>query len=160
MVFTGTYEHSIDAKNRLAIPADIRNQLRDRVGGRQEDTLYLFVIPGEDGSLSLYAEDDFQRRAQELQQSDADVDELLEFERIIFSMARRVEIDKQGRIRLPDHLLKMAGLEGDVVILGNNDHMEVHSRQAWYEYVARKLQQNPGLLMNFRRAMRSRKNAE
>ncbi len=154
MVFTGTYEHSIDAKNRLAIPADLRSRLRDRSEVRQEDPIYLYVTLGEGNALYLYSETDFERRAQELHESELDVEELLQYERVMFSLSRRTEIDKQGRVRLPENLLKMTGLSGDVVILGNNDHMEVHDREAWNATLSRTVADNPGILMNFRRAMR------
>ncbi|QQE13417.1 hypothetical protein JD969_08155 [Planctomycetota bacterium] len=158
MVFTGTYEHSIDAKNRLAIPAPIRAQIQRAAGAGEGDAIALFVIPGEltpeGGSLSVYTESDFEKRAEQLDSSELDADELLEYERILFSLASRVEIDKQGRIRLPETLLKRTNLPTDIVLLGVKDHLEVRSREAWMERLEQKLAQNPALLTNPRRMMR------
>ena len=154
MVFTGTYEHSIDAKKRLAIPSEIRSQIQRATGVGEGDPIYLYVLLGDGGFLSLYTEEAFERRAAELDQSELDAEELLEYERLLFSLAKRVEVDKQGRIRLPDHLLKRTGLEADVVLLGVKDHLEVRDRQAWLDHLEAVLSRRPDMLMNPRRAMR------
>lgn len=154
MVFTGTYEHTIDTKNRLAIPADIRSQVQREVGATEGDAVFMYVTLGDDQALSLYTEQGFEQRARELDSSELDAEELLAYERLLFSLARRVEIDRQGRVRLPENLLKQAGLESEVVLLGVKDHLEVRSRRAWQEHVQRMLRERPQLLMNPRRAMR------
>jgi MraZ protein len=163
VVFTGTFEHSIDDKNRLAVPAEIRSQIR-RAAGRGdasgsagesgEPELSLFVTLGEGQSLSLYTEEAFEQRAAELDQSERDPDEILPYESVFFSLARRVEIDKQGRVRLPDNLLAMAKLSKDVVLLGVKDHLEIRDRQTWQAHVQRVLSEHPELISNPRRLMR------
>ncbi|MEX0654084.1 MAG: hypothetical protein WD534_13545 [Phycisphaeraceae bacterium] len=154
MVFTGTYEHAIDKKNRLAIPADIRGQIQRAVGAAEGDTVYLYVTLGDDQALSLYTEDGFEQRARELDDSELNAGDLLAYERLLFSLARRVELDRQGRVRLPDNLLKQAGLGSEVVLLGVKDHLEVRDRESWNEYVQQMLKSQPQVLMNPRRAMR------
>lgn len=154
MVFTGTYEHTIDSKNRLAIPSDIRHQIQRQMGAAEGDAIYLYVTLGEDQSLSLYTEDGFEQRARELDDSELAPQDLLAYERMLFSLARRVEVDKQGRVRLPDNLLNQTGLASEVVLLGVKDHLEVRDRQSWMDHVQRMLQEKPGMLMNPRRAMR------
>ncbi|MFP4145191.1 MAG: division/cell wall cluster transcriptional repressor MraZ [Phycisphaeraceae bacterium] len=154
MVFTGTYEHSIDKKHRLAIPADIRGQIQREQGATEGDSVFLYVALGDDQALSLYTESGFEKRAQELDSSELDADELLAYERLLFSLARRVEMDRQGRVRLPDNLLRQAGLGSEVVLLGVKDHLEVRDRQAWQEHVQQILKDRPQILMNPRRAMR------
>ncbi|MFA9476931.1 division/cell wall cluster transcriptional repressor MraZ [Phycisphaerales bacterium AB-hyl4] len=155
MVFTGTYEHAIDKKNRLAIPADIRGQIQRSVGAAEGDSVYLYVTLGDDQALSLYTEQGFEQRARELDDSELEAGDLLAYERLLFSLARRVELDRQGRVRLPDNLLKQAGLGAEVVLLGVKDHLEVRDRQSWQEYVQQMLKSQPQMLMNPRRAMRS-----
>lgn len=159
MVFTGTYEHTIDAKNRLAIPSEIRSQIQRSVGVGETDAIVLYVMPGEagtagDGSLALYTEEAFERLADRLDDSQLDADALLVYEQLMYSMSRRVEIDKQGRVRLPDTMLKQSGLGSEVVLLGVKDHLEIRDREAWNAQVLQLLQQRPGLLMNPRRALR------
>lgn len=154
MVFTGTYEHTIDAKKRLAVPAELRGQIQRATGTAGDDPLVLIVALGEGGSLRLYTEPVFERRAEELETSELDADELLDYERVFFSLARRVEMDRAGRVRLPDNLLEMAGLGSDVVLLGVKDHLEVRDREAWRAHLADVLQSRASLLMDPRRAMK------
>jgi MraZ protein len=151
LVFTGTYEHSIDAKNRLAIPSDVRALLQSRID--RDQSTYLYVTLGEGQALCLYTEEGFEQRAEELDHSELDPDQLLTYERLMFSLARRVELDKQGRVRLPDNLLTKAGLGSDVVLLGVKDHLEVRDRVVWQEHVQQMLELQPQILMNPRRAM-------
>ena len=158
MVLTGTYEHSIDAKNRLAIPAPIRSQIQRSVGAVEGDAVSLYIIPGNEDAggpcLCMYTESAFERRAAELDESEQDPDEVLDYETMFFSMATRVEIDKQGRIRLPENLISDSDLTSDVVILGVKDHLQIRDRKTWKQYIAQRLKENPGLLRNPRRMMR------
>lgn len=156
MVFTGTYEHAIDAKNRLAIPAEIRAQIQRDAGTGEGEPVHLYVTLTEGQALALYPEKAFEERARQLDDSNLEADQLLAYERLLFSLARRVEIDKQGRARLPENLLSRTGLSGDVVLLGVKDHLEVRDRASWQAYVEQMLSEQPDLLMNPRRAMRPR----
>jgi MraZ protein len=155
LVFTGTYEHSIDAKKRLAIPSEIRAQILDEESNRpSEQSVCLYVTLGEGQALCLYTQGRFEQRAAELDQSELEAEQLLAYERLMFSLARRVEMDPQGRVRLPENLLAMTGLQSDVVLIGVKDHLEIRDRQAWQEHVRKTLNENPQILMNPRRAMR------
>ena len=153
LVFTGTYAHSIDSKKRLAIPSEVRAQLERAAGQPSQDPVYLYVTLGEGQALCLYTEQGFEQRATELLQSELEPDPLFSYERLFCSLARLVEIDKQGRIRLPEYLLSKAALSSEVVLIGCNDHMEIRDRAAWNEYVEQALATQPQL-MNPRRAMR------
>ena len=157
MVFHGTYEHVIDAKNRLAIPAGIRAQLQSEAE-RSGSGIELYVTIGEGQALCLYTKEGFERRAEELDHSEMDSDELLAYERLLFSLTQHVEPDKQGRILLPETLLQRIGIapRSKVVLIGAKDHLEVRDRDAWNEYVQQVLDRQPGILMNPRRAMRKR----
>lgn len=159
LVFTGTYSHSIDSKNRLAVPADVRNRLRWEAA-TPETPVYVYVTLGEGQTLYLYPEKQFEKRAEQLDDSEMDADELLEYERLLFSLAARCELDAQGRIRIPENLLQMARLGSEVVVIGVKDHLEIHNREAWTAYVEQTLTANPGMLMNPRRAMRKRKSQD
>ena len=154
MVFTGSYDHTIDAKHRLAIPSDIRAQIRRQDDDRQDKATHLFVTLGEGQALCLYTEEEFERRARQLDDSDRGPDEVLAYERLFYSLARRVELDKNGRIRLPENLLEIAGLGNEVALLGVKDHLEVRDRTAWRSDVERMLADDPQAAMNPRRAMR------
>jgi MraZ protein len=148
LLFVGTYEHAIDAKQRLAIPAEIRERLDPE---RDGSGLYASIAEGP--TLCLYTERGFEKRAEQLDASPLPPEDVLAYERIFYSLARPVEIDKQGRVRLPESLLKMAGLDRDVVLIGVKDHLEIHDRDKWHDYMARTLEGRPELLMNPRRVM-------
>lgn len=148
MLFTGTYEHAIDAKQRLAIPAEVRDRLRPDVDGEA-----FYAVVSEGPTLCLYTERGFEKRAAELDESNLPPEEVLEYERFFFPLARRVELDKQGRVRVPESLLKMTKLSRDVVLIGVKDHLEILDRDAYYEHMSRMLEERPGLLMNPRRVM-------
>ncbi len=154
LVFTGTYDHTIDPKGRLSIPSEVRAQLQRAVGAVEGETIQLYVVLGGKDSLALYGVEEFEQRAAELDRSELDAQQVLEYERILFSLARRVEVDKQGRIRLPPELLARTGLEGDVVLIGAKDHLEVRDRMAWTAYLEAMLDSGGADVMNPRQFMR------
>lgn len=159
MVFTGTYDHSIDKKNRLAIPAEVRTRIKRSTGTGDDDAIFMYVTLGKDGTLCLYTEQGYEQRADELDHSEMDADELLEYERVFYALSRSVELDKHGRVTLPSDLLARTGLGSEVVLIGVKDHLEVRDRKAWYEHLENKLKDQPDILMNPRLAMRRRQNS-
>ncbi len=155
MVFTGTYEHAIDSKQRLAIPSELRSRLRDRSQAREEEPIHVYVLLGETDALFIYAEPDFERWSREMMDMPIEADdELVDRERLLFSLTKRVELDKQGRVRLPENLVAKVGLSCDVVVIGNNDHIEIRDRAAWTQQVDEALEKQPELLASFRKALR------
>ena len=162
MVLTGTFQHTIDSKHRVAIPAEMRAQIARAVkdDGDEQQPVALYVTLGEQGSLALYTEPEFDKRARELDEADVDdqeLAELLEYERLIFSLAHRVEADKQGRIRLPEQLLQRVELGTDVVLIGAKDHIEIRSRGPWLAKVEFMLSERPDMVVNPRMALRKRR---
>ena len=120
----------------------------------QSKTVCLYATLGEAKALYLYTDQGFEQRAEELIKSETDPDSLLGYERIWFSLTRRVELDSAGRIRLPETLTRRAQLKGEVVLLGNNDHMEIRDRATWCDYIEQVLAEQPQMLMNPRRAIK------
>lgn len=118
----------------------------------------MYVTLGKDGTLCLYTEKGYEQRADELDHSEMDADELLEYERVFYALSRSVELDKHGRVTLPSDLLARTGLGSEVVLIGVKDHLEVRDRKAWYEHLENKLKDQPDILMNPRLAMRRRNN--
>ncbi len=151
--FTGTYEYTIDGKGRLAIPAEIRAQITHSSLGNPAGPQFLHVTLGPKNNLCLYTDVEFQRLAESLDKSSMDPDELEQFEDMFFGSARRVEIDSQGRILIPDQLLIDTGLnKGKVALVGKRDHMEIHNLEAWQNHRKKVLETNPGVL-NTRRVL-------
>lgn len=158
MVFTGTYEHAIDAKHRLAIPSDIRRELQRGLGAGEGDTVVLYCVLGGADVLCLYTEPGYQRLADELRQSGADPADLLEYEEIFYANSKRIEMDSAGRVRLPDHLLKQTGLSGEIVLAGAGDHLKIRDRTAWASRLDSVLKDRPSLLVNPRMMLGNKKN--
>ena len=148
MVFTGTYEHAIDAKHRLAIPSEIRRGLQRGLGAGEGDAIVLYVVLGGDDVVCLYTEPGYLRLAEDMRQCRLDPEELLAYEEMFFAMSSRIEMDKAGRIRLPEHLLKQTGLSGEVTLTGAGDHLKIRDRVAWQTRIESVLKDKPQILVN------------
>jgi MraZ protein len=118
----GEYEHTIDDKNRLTLPAKFRGEL---AGG-------VVVTRGMDGCLYAYPAEDWRERfLARVAQLDPLQREGRKLQRHFFSGASEAELDRQGRIMIPGALIKYAGLSRDVVVAGVSDHIEIWDRESW-----------------------------
>jgi len=126
VIFTGEHEHTIDSKQRLAVPSAIRSQLDAKLHGEA-----FYVVTGPNGALWLWLEKDFERIADTLERSLMPSEELLDFDEMTFPDATRCELDKVGRIRIPERMLQRAGLGTNVIILGMRDHLELRDPAEW-----------------------------
>ena len=113
---TGTYEHSIDAKGRLFIPAKLREELGV--------TFYLAM--GVDECLAIYPQETWNRFTEKFASLPMSQSAAM---RPLFANASKCELDSQGRIVIPQKLRKYAGLEKDAVIIGVNDRAEIWSAE-------------------------------
>lgn len=119
-MFMGEYNHTIDAKGRLIVPAKFREQLGEA-----------FVITnGNDGCLNIYTNEDWEAFLEKLALLPNNRDKR-EIVRAFVSKANTVEVDKQGRILVPPALREHAGLEKDVVLAGVIDKIEVWDKDRW-----------------------------
>jgi MraZ protein len=121
----GEFEHTLDDKNRLTLPAKFRDAF---AGG-------VVVTRGMDGCLYAYARDEFARLADRVRALDPLGRESRLMQRHFFSGAADAEPDKQGRIMIPAALLESAGLRREVVVAGVYDHLEIWDRAAWREHL-------------------------
>lgn len=115
---TGTYEHSIDAKGRLFIPAKLREELGV--------TFYLAM--GVDECLAIYPQETWNRFTEKFASLPMSQSAAM---RPLFANASKCELDSQGLIVIPQKLRKYAGLEKDAVIIGVNDRAEIWSAETW-----------------------------
>ena len=125
MAYTGTHLRTLDDKSRLAIP----KPFRDALCGPDQGTLV--IAPETERALALFSEAQFQQRADEIRSRSESNQDARTFLPLYFSQAASVEIDKQGRIRIPDRLMEFAGLKHEVMLLGVNDRVEVWDREHW-----------------------------
>jgi MraZ protein len=128
MVLTGTYERTLDEKLRLAVPKAFRDAL-----SKEEQ---LVLTPGTDGSLSLFTSRTFEAMARQLAERSPAGQDVRAFSRLLYSQSHSLEIDSQGRIRLPAELAKLASLAGDVKLVGVGDRIELWNKRRWEEYLA------------------------
>lgn len=131
MPLTGTYTRSLDEKQRLAVP----KRLRDQFGEKELGDFY--VAPGPDHSLELYSPAGFERVAERRSTLSSTRSDVRDYLRVFYSQAESVQVDGQGRIRLPERLVAFARLRKDVVLLGVQDHVEIWDQEVWREYLDR-----------------------
>lgn len=123
-MFTGEFQHTLDAKGRVIMPA----RLRDGLGEK-------FVITrGLDHCLFVYPGSVWTRLEQKLSQQPFTKKDSRAFNRFFFSGAMEVEADKQGRVLIPQYLREYAGIEKDVMIIGVADRVEIWNEPSWKEY--------------------------
>jgi len=96
------------------------------------------VAPGTDGSLVLYTEEEFGRLAERLAAASPAQQQVRAFTRLFYAQAQRVEVDRQGRVRIPPELAKFAELGKEAVLLGVQDHLELWAVDRWEAYLAEK----------------------
>ena len=123
----GEYEHTIDDKNRLTLPAKFRHAFADGI----------VVTRGMDGCLYAYTRTEWGNLVgRRLATLDPLSQEARRMQRFCFSGAAEAELDKQGRLMLPGALLEHAKLGRDVVVAGVHDHLEIWDREAWRKELA------------------------
>ncbi len=123
----GEYEHTIDEKNRLTLPARFRRAFADGI----------FVVKGFDPCLYAYPRGDWERLVSErVATIDLLGKEERRLQRFLFSGATEAELDRQGRVMIPAPLLEYAQIERDVVVAGVRDRLEIWDRARWREELA------------------------
>jgi MraZ protein len=123
-MFIGEYNHNLDEKGRLAVPVKFRNDLRKGA----------VVTKGLDGCLFLYVMDEWKVLADRLSRLPISQSNTRAFARLMLAGAMDVQIDKQGRIIVPDYLRKYAGLKKKVVINGLYNRLEIWDEDNWEKY--------------------------
>ena len=120
----GQYEHTIDAKKRLALPAKFRGELGDKV----------IITRGIEGCLAVYTEKEWKIMSDKLGGLTISQAEARSFTRMILAGAMEVSLDKLGRILVPDYLKDYAGLKKNVVICGLSNRLEIWDADKWETY--------------------------
>jgi MraZ protein len=118
----GEYEHTIDEKNRLTLPARFRESFSEGV----------VISRGMDRCLSVYSRAEWESAVDtRLGALDPLSREARSMQRYFYSGAAEAELDKQGRIVIPAGLAEYAGLRRDVIVAGVRDRLEVWNRDTW-----------------------------
>ena len=125
-MFIGTYEHTIDEKSRLTLPARFREGMGEGV----------VLARGLDGNVAVYPRETWTMTVEaRISALDPLSREARELRRFFFSGAAESNVDRQGRILVPAVLTRHAGLERDVIVAGNYDHLELWQPAAWEQHL-------------------------
>jgi MraZ protein len=123
-MFMGEYQHSLDEKGRVIIPAKFRDSLGES-----------FVITrGLDHCLFVYPSSEWTQLEQKMKALPFTKADARAFTRFFFSGATECELDKQGRVTLPGTLRSHAKLDKDCVIIGVSNRVEIWSKEHWESY--------------------------
>ena len=120
----GEFEHSLDAKGRLIMPAKLREAIGDK----------FVVTKGLDGCLFAFSIEEWSNFEEKLKSLPLSNRNSREFTRFFLSGATECEIDKQGRFLIPTNLRETASLQKEVVIIGVGTRIEIWDKEKWNSY--------------------------
>jgi len=123
-MFIGEYQHNLDQKDRLAVPVKFRAKLKQGA----------VVTRGLDNCLFLYPQAEWKKLAEKLAALPISKSNTRAFSRFMLSGAMDVNVDKQGRIKLPDYLKKFAGMKKTVIVAGLYNRLELWDKESWNKY--------------------------
>lgn len=122
-MFFGEFQHSLDAKGRVILPAKFRDQLADGA----------FITSEIDGCLAVWTPEDFEVRAREMREKARGGAADRQVARAFFAGTVEAPPDRQGRVAIPAHLRTFAGLTERVVITGQFDRIEIWDAAKWQD---------------------------
>jgi MraZ protein len=122
-MFLGEYEHNMDDKGRLAVPARFREALGEGV----------VITRGFDRCLMGFPRPRWEELAQQVSGLSLGQGDARNLRRLLFSGAADIQLDRQGRVLIPQNLREYAGLNEEVIVAGLNTHFEIWSGERWRE---------------------------
>ncbi len=125
-MFSGEFQHSIDAKGRVIMPARFREQLGEK----------FMITKGFDQSLFVFSGQEWEKFYEKLSTLPMTDPNTRAFSRRFLAGAVECEPDKQGRVLLPPHLREYAQIANDVTITGNGNKAEIWATEVWNQYIA------------------------
>ena len=120
----GEYEHSLDAKGRLIMPAKLRTDMGEK----------FIITKGLDGCLFVFSQNEWSNFESKLKELPLTNKNARDFVRFFLSGATECEIDKQGRFLIPTNLRETASLQKEVVIIGVGTRIEIWNKEKWNSY--------------------------
>ncbi len=123
-MFIGEYRHTLDAKNRVSLPAKFRKELGSSV----------IVTRGLDHCLFVYPKAAWKKEAQKFAQHSSGGAAGRAFARLMLAGANEADVDSAGRVLVPDYLRTYAGLSGKCVVAGVSDRVELWDEPVWEQY--------------------------
>lgn len=123
-MFIGEYHHSVDDKGRMAVPAKFRSKLQNGA----------VVTKGLDNCLVIYPKAEWEALAEKLSSLPISQANTRAFSRLMLAGAMDIELDKQGRMIIPEYLRTFADLEKKVVVAGLYNRLEIWDESKWEDY--------------------------
>lgn len=120
-MFLGRFENKLDDKGRLSMPAKFRARLAEG----------FVVTRGFEGCLTVFPMPEWQRLADALARFPVTDQKARSLRRVLFAQASDMELDKQGRILLPEYLREAAGLGTDAIVAGMDGYIEIWDKERW-----------------------------
>nr|MBN2277526.1 division/cell wall cluster transcriptional repressor MraZ [candidate division Zixibacteria bacterium] len=128
--YYGQYTVLMDDKGRIALPAKLRPEVKDK---KSSETFML--TKGLDGCLALYPQKQWELIQKRLDTLDFTSRNFRFFSRLLYSVAVPVKLDRQGRMLIPQHLQKEAGLDREILIIGSNRWLELWKPETYEQYL-------------------------
>ncbi|MDD7543526.1 MAG: division/cell wall cluster transcriptional repressor MraZ [Peptoniphilaceae bacterium] len=125
-MFIGEYNHSVDAKGRVSLPARFRDDL--------SETFY--ITRGMENCLFIYDRSEWEKMDERIRSLRLTAKAARGFSRLFYAGAMEVSCDRQGRFLIPPHLRAFASIDKEVVIIGVSNRIEVWDKEKWDEYLA------------------------
>ncbi|MDD5128224.1 MAG: division/cell wall cluster transcriptional repressor MraZ [Candidatus Omnitrophica bacterium] len=127
-MFYGEFEHTIDRKGRLILPAKFRETAKNQFVEK------FFVTRGLDKCLFMFSEEEWRSQENKFKSMSFTKQQSRTFNRLLFSGAVEVSPDKQGRILLPQYLKDFGDIKKDVVIVGVSNRIEIWAKDIWRDF--------------------------
>ncbi|MBT4349524.1 division/cell wall cluster transcriptional repressor MraZ [bacterium] len=123
-MFIGEYNYNLDDKNRLAVPTKFRKFFNDGA----------IITKGLDNCLFIYTKKEWDKLVKRLADLPISQAKSRAFSRLMLAGAMDVNVDKQGRMIMPDYLKKFAGLNKKIILAGLYNRLEVWDEKVWNKY--------------------------
>ena len=127
-MFYGQYEHALDAKDRVIVPAKFREIIKEHYAEK------FYITRGLDRCLFVFTEEDWKEQEKQFRDMPFTREEARKFNRLFFSGACETLCDKQGRILIPSYLKEYAGIKTDVVMIGISSRIEIWAKEKWEQF--------------------------
>lgn len=132
-MFYGQYEHALDAKDRVIIPAKFREIFKEHYAEK------FFLTRGLDRCLFVFPEEEWRNQERKFRDMSFTREESRKFNRLYFSGACEVICDKQGRILIPVYLKEYADIHQNIMIIGVSDRIEIWAKEKWNDFFSNNL---------------------
>ena len=123
-MFMGEFHHNIDEKNRLIIPSKFRNELGSK----------FILTRGIEKCLLVYSCNEWNKIVEKLNELPFTKKDARTFNRMFLSGATECELDSNGRINIPSHLVEYASIKKECTVIGVNDRLEIWSSEKFDEF--------------------------